>query len=166
MSRRIAIYPGSFDPITSGHCNIIDRSLEIFDEVVVGVLNNAEKKALFTAEERVDLVRSVYADQGRVQVESFDGLLVDYVGQRGASTVIRGLRAVQDFEYEFQMTMMNRRLAPKIDTVFMMTDEEYFYISSRTVKEVASLGGNIDGLVPPLVQERMAVKLAAMGGNS
>ncbi len=160
MSRRIAIYPGSFDPITSGHCNIINRSLEIFDEVVVGVLNNPDKNALFTAAERVELVRGVFADQGRLQVESFDGLLVDYVGQRGASTVIRGLRAVQDFEYEFQMTMMNRRLAPEIDTVFMMTDEDHFYIASRTVKEVAALGGDITGLVPPAVETAMYKKLA------
>jgi pantetheine-phosphate adenylyltransferase len=156
MTQRIAIYPGSFDPITSGHCNIVERSLGVFDEVIVGVLNNPSKQAMFDAPERVALIRDVFAGEPRVSVDSFDGLLVDYVAQRGASAVIRGLRAVQDFEYEFQMTMMNRRLAPEIDTVFMMTDEEYFYISSRTVKEVASLGGDISGTVP--LQVEMAIR--------
>ena len=164
MTKRIAIYPGSFDPITSGHWNIVCRSLGIFDEVIVGVLNNPNKSSMFTPQERVDLIESVFASEPRVSVESFGGLLVDYVAQRGASAVIRGLRAVQDFEYEFQMTMMNRRLAPTIDTVFMMTDEEYFYISSRTVKEVASLGGNIEGLVPDVVRTALLAKLAGKGG--
>jgi len=159
MSERIAIYPGSFDPITSGHCNIVERALGVFDEVIVGVLNNPSKKSMFASDERVDLIRQVFVDEPRVSVEAFGGLLVDYVAQRGASAVIRGLRAVQDFEYEFQMTMMNRRLAPEIDTVFMMTDEEYFYISSRTVKEVASLGGDISGTVPPLVEAAIRTKL-------
>ena len=159
MSHRIAIYPGSFDPITSGHCNIVERSLGVFDEVIVGVLNNPSKQAMFDATERVALIRDVFAGEPRVSVDSFGGLLVDYVAQRGASAVIRGLRAVQDFEYEFQMTMMNRRLAPDIDTVFMMTDEEYFYISSRTVKEVASLGGDISGTVPSLVETAIREKL-------
>jgi len=160
MSDRIAIYPGSFDPVTSGHCNIVERSLGVFDKVVVAVLSHPSKTAMFSPEERVDLIRRVFADEQRVSVESFDGLLVDYVAQRGSSSVIRGLRAVQDFEYEFQMTMMNRRLAPQIDTFFMMTDAEFFYISSRTVKEVASLGGDITGTVPPLVEHAIASKLA------
>ena len=161
MTGRIAIYPGSFDPITMGHVNIVERSLAIFDEVVVAVLNNPHKRCMFTPPERVALIQEVFAGQSGVVVEHFDGLLVDYVARREARTVIRGLRAVQDFEYEFQMTMMNRRLAPDIDTVFMMTDEEYFYIASRTVKEVASLGGDITGLVPPAVQTAIFERLAA-----
>ena len=160
MSSRVAIYPGSFDPMTMGHLNIVQRSLQIADEVVVAVLNNPEKTALFSTEERISLIEQVFAGEGRVSVESFDGLLVDYVKGKGARTVVRGLRAVQDFEYEFQMTMMNRRLAPNIDTVFMMTDEEYFYIASRTVKEVAALGGDISGLVPKLVEKAILERLS------
>ena len=155
---RTAIYPGSFDPMTLGHLNIVERSLEVFDEVVVAVLRHPEKRAMFTVEERVEMMNRIFDGQPRVKDESFDGLLVDYVRGRGSNTVIRGLRAVQDFEYEFQMTMMNRRLAPDIDTVFMMTDEEYFYIASRTVKEVAALGGDIAGLVPELVEAEMKKK--------
>ena len=155
---RTAIYPGSFDPMTMGHLNIVKRSLEVFDQVVVSVLRHPEKRAMFTVDERVAMMREIFADQDRVEIESFDGLLVDYVRGRGSHTVIRGLRAVQDFEYEFQMTMMNRRLAPDIDTVFMMTDEEYFYIASRTVKEVAALGGDISGLVPDVVAREMQGK--------
>ena len=155
---RTAIYPGSFDPMTLGHVNIVDRSLAVFDEVVVAVLRHPEKQAMFSVAERVEMMERIFAARSRVVIESFDGLLVDYVRRRGSRTVIRGLRAVQDFEYEFQMTMMNRRLAPDIDTVFMMTDEEYFYIASRTVKEVAALGGDITGLVPELVQAEMKKK--------
>jgi pantetheine-phosphate adenylyltransferase len=155
---RTAIYPGSFDPMTMGHLNIVKRSLEVFDQVVVSVLRHPEKQAMFTVDERVAMMREILAGEDRVEIESFDGLLVDYVRRRGSHTVIRGLRAVQDFEYEFQMTMMNRRLAPDIDTVFMMTDEEYFYIASRTVKEVAALGGDIAGLVPEVVAREMRTK--------
>ena len=156
---RIGIYPGSFDPLTTGHANLVQRSLRFFDEVVVAILNHPEKRAMFTPEERAEMIRVVFAHEPRVSVDHFEGLLVDYVRKRGADTVIRGLRAVQDFEYEFQMTMMNRRLAPDIDTVFMMTDEEHFYIASRTVKEVARLGGTIDGLVPDTVKQAMLLKL-------
>ncbi len=163
MSARIAIYPGSFDPLTTGHVNIVQRSLGIFDEIVVGVLNHPSKRAMFTPEERVALIEEVFADEPRVQVDAFAGLLVDYVHRRGATTVVRGLRAVQDFEYEFQMTMMNRRLAPDIDTVFMMTDEEHFYVASRTVKEVISLGGDISGLVPVSIEAAMRRKLEEQG---
>jgi len=165
MSERIAIYPGSFDPITAGHCNIVERSLGVFDKVVVAVLNHPSKRAMFSAEERVELIQRVFVGEDRVSVESFGGLLVDYVAQRDSTSVIRGLRAVQDFEYEFQMTMMNRRLAPQIDTFFMMTDAEYFYISSRTVKEVASLGGDITGTVPDLVAAAIAAKLVEGGAS-
>lgn len=163
MTARVAIYPGSFDPLTCGHANIIERSVAIFDEVVVAVLNNPDKRGLFSPEERMGQIAEVFAREPRVSVDRFDGLLVDYVQQKGAHTVIRGLRAPQDFEYEFQMTMMNRRLAPGIDTVFMMTDEEYFYISSRTVKEVASLHGNIDGLVPDSIKAAIRSKLGLDG---
>jgi len=156
---RVGIYPGSFDPLTMGHTNIVERSLRFFDVVIVAVLNHPEKRAMFTPEERAGLIRNCFAEEPRVQVDHFDGLLVDYVRSKGATAVIRGLRAVQDFEYEFQMTMMNRRLAPDIDTVFMMTDEEHFYIASRTVKEVARLGGTIDGLVPEVVADAMFQKL-------
>jgi len=159
MSERAGIYPGSFDPITQGHVNVVERSLDIFDEVVVAVLNNPDKRAMFSPQERVALISDLFAHEPRVVVDRFEGLLVDYVRGRGARHVIRGLRAVQDFEYEFQMTMMNRRLAPDIDTVFMMTEEEYFYIASRTVKEIAVLGGDITGLVPPAIQVAMAHKL-------
>ena len=159
MTARIAIYPGSFDPLTMGHVNIIQRSLGIFDEIVVAVLNHPDKRTMFTPQERCVQIKEVFADDPRVSVDSFDGLLVDYVHRRGAKSVVRGLRAVQDFEYEFQMTMMNRRLAPDIDTVFMMTDEEHFYIASRTVKEVASLDGDITGLVPPSVETAIRERL-------
>ncbi len=159
MTERVAIYPGSFDPLTCGHENIVHRSLQLFDGVVVAVLMNPDKRSLFSPKERLEMIREVFANDTRVVVDSFEGLLVDYVQGRGAHAVIRGLRAVQDFEYEFQMTMMNRRLAPKVDTVFMMTDQEYFYIASRTVKEVAALGGDISGLVPPSVEGRIWEKL-------
>lgn len=159
MTDRIAIYPGSFDPITFGHVNIVRRSIEIFEKVVVAVLVNQDKAGFFGAGERVDLIRRVFDGEPRIQVDRFDGLLVDYVRRSGSRTVIRGLRAPQDFEYEFQMTMMNRRMAPGIDTLFMMTDEQYFYISSRTVKEIASLGGDISGLVPDVVADAIQAKL-------
>jgi len=141
-----------------GHLNIVQRALEVFDEVVVSVLRHPEKQAMFSVDERVAMMSEIFAAEDRVVIESFDGLLVDYVRGRGSHTVIRGLRAVQDFEYEFQMTMMNRRLAPDVDTVFMMTDEEYFYIASRTVKEVAALGGDISGLVPEIVAREMRTR--------
>ncbi len=160
---RLGIYPGSFDPLTMGHRDIALRSLRYFDRVIVSVLSHPDKRAMFSAEERAALISETFADEPRIEVDHFEGLLVDYVRQRKADAVIRGLRAVQDFEYEFQMTMMNRRLAPDIDTVFMMTDEEYFYIASRTVKEVARLGGSIDGLVPEHIKQAMFAKLRAEG---
>jgi pantetheine-phosphate adenylyltransferase len=163
MGSRIAVYPGSFDPMTLGHQNLVERALHVFDEVVLAVLVHPDKRALFSAEERVDLIGRVFTGNPRVSVDSFQGLLVDFMRRRGARTVLRGLRAVQDFEYEFQMTMMNRRMAPSVDTVYLMTDEQFFYIASRTVKEVASLGGDIRGLVPEVVREAMARKLGSGG---
>ncbi len=158
-ARKLALFPGSFDPITNGHVDIIGRGLRVFDEVVVAVLVNADKLALFTVEERLAIIREAYQDEPRVRVESFSGLLVDYAAKVGASVIVRGLRAVSDFEYEFQMALMNRRLDPKIETVFMMPAESYSYLSSRLVKEVAQLGGDVSGLVPPVVARALAAKL-------
>ncbi|RKH14029.1 pantetheine-phosphate adenylyltransferase [Corallococcus sp. CA053C] len=146
----VAIYPGSFDPLTNGHLSLIQRSLKMFDRVIVAIAVNPKKTPLFSQEERIELIRDACQDS-RVEVDAFHGLLVDYVHHRKVSVVIRGLRAVSDFEYEFQLANMNRKLAPDIDTVFMMTGEDYFYISSQLVREVASFGGNVEGLVPPNV---------------
>jgi pantetheine-phosphate adenylyltransferase len=148
---RIALYPGSFDPPTNGHLSIIQRGLKMFDGLIVAVLKNPEKDALFTVEERVALLRGAVNDDPRVQLKTFEGLLVKFAQQEGVNTVLRGLRAVSDFEYEFQMANMNRKLDPGIETLFMMTGEDYFYISSRFVRDVARLGGDVHGLVPPNV---------------
>jgi pantetheine-phosphate adenylyltransferase len=146
----IAVYPGSFDPITNGHVDIIRRSLQVFPRVIVAVAFNAQKdSAWFTPEERVEMIRRTFEAEGnRIEADAFSGLLVDYVVAKGANVIVRGLRAVADFEYEFQMTMMNRHLKPQLETIFMMTGESHFYTSSRLVKEVASLGGNVTGLIP------------------
>lgn len=157
MSGRIGVYPGTFDPIHNGHLDIIERCLPIFDEVVIGVLYNEAKKPLFSVEERVETIRELVGK--RCRIESFSGLLVDYMDKIGARTVIRGLRAVSDFEYEFQMALMNRRLNPRVETVFLMPKEDYSYLSSRLVKEVYALGGNIEGLVPSPVLERLRQRL-------
>ena len=145
-----AVYPGSFDPITNGHVDIVRRSLQVFSRVVVAVLANPNKdSSWFTPEERVAMIRETFRAEGdRVIADAFSGLLVDYAAAKGAKVIIRGLRAVADFEYEFQMTMMNRHLRPQVETIFMMTGESHFYTSSRLVKEVASLGGNVSGLIP------------------
>lgn len=157
---RIAIYPGSFDPLTNGHVDIIERGARIFDKIIVAILANVEKTPLFSESERVALIQEVFKDRPNVQVDTFDGLLVDYAQRKGASVLVRGLRAVSDFEYEFQMALMNRHLAPGIETVFMMPAEQYTYISSRLIKEVFMLNGTIDGLVPPVVEERLRAKRA------
>jgi pantetheine-phosphate adenylyltransferase len=153
-----AVFPGSFDPITNGHLDIIGRGLKVFDRVIIAILVNAEKRPLFTTEERVELIREAYRGNQRVTVESFSGLLVDYAVKVGANVIVRGLRAISDFEYEFQMALMNRRLNPAIETVFMMPAEHYSYLSSRLVKEVFQLGGDVGELVPPLVERRMRDK--------
>jgi pantetheine-phosphate adenylyltransferase len=150
-----AIYPGSFDPVTNGHLNLITRGLGLFDRLIVAVAQNTQKGALFSPEERVDLLKRCLDNEPRVEVATFNGLLVDYAVQRGVKTVLRGLRAVSDFEYEFQMAAMNRKLSPTIETIFMMTGEDHYYISSGLVREVAKLGGPVDALVPPVVQERL-----------
>jgi pantetheine-phosphate adenylyltransferase len=154
----LAVYPGSFDPITNGHLDIIARGLSVFDEVIIAILVNPEKRALFTVEERVDIIRRAYAGNARVRVDTFSGLLVDYAVKAGASVIVRGLRAISDFEFEFQMALMNRRLNPRIETVFMMPAEGYSYLSSRLVKEVFQLGGPVKDLVPPVVERRLREK--------
>jgi pantetheine-phosphate adenylyltransferase len=154
---RTAVYPGSFDPMTNGHTDLVRRSLQVFDRVVVAVLSNPNKDASwFTPEERVEMIREIFKAEGnRIEADTFSGLLVDYAESKGANVIVRGLRAVADFEYEFQMTAMNRHLRGQIETIFMMTGESHFYVSSRLVKEVASLGGNVAGLVPDVVLPRL-----------
>jgi pantetheine-phosphate adenylyltransferase len=154
----LAVYPGSFDPLTNGHVDIISRGARLFDRIVVAILVNAEKAPLFSMEERVEIARVVFRDHANVEVDTFDGLLVDYMERRQAQVIVRGLRAVSDFEFEFQMALMNQRLKPKIETVFMMPAEQYTYISSRLIKEVFALGGRVSGLVPELVEERLRGK--------
>ena len=157
-----AVYPGSFDPITKGHVDIIRRSLQVFDQVIVAVAFNPQKdSAWFTPEERTEMIRDTFRSEGtRVVADAFSTLLVDYAASKGAGVIIRGLRAVADFEYEFQMTMMNRHLRPQVETIFMMTGESHFYTSSRLVKEVVSLGGNVAGLVPDAVLPRLVDRAA------
>ncbi len=154
----LAVYPGSFDPLTNGHVDIISRGARLFDRIIVAILVNAEKAPLFSMEERVEIAREGFKPFPSVEVDTFNGLLVDYVERRNAQVIVRGLRAVSDFEFEFQMALMNQRLKPAIETVFMMPAEQYTYISSRLIKEVFSLGGRVDGLVPELVEERLRRK--------
>lgn len=161
MSDAVAIYPGSFDPLTNGHVDIIRRGSRLFDRIVVAVLINLEKAPLFTLPERVEIARSVFSDCANVEVDTFDGLLVEYARRKGATVIVRGLRAVSDFEYELQMALMNRRLNPDVETVFMMPAEPYTYVSSRLVKEVVALGGSVSGLVPEIVERRLREKKLA-----
>ena len=156
---RRAIYPGSFDPITLGHLDIIERSARLFDEVIVALLVNADKLPMFTTQERVEMIRSV-TPWNNVRVDTFEGLLVHYAVEQQAQFVVRGIRAISDYEYELQMALMNRRLEPSVETVFLMAGEAYSYISSRLIKEVFKLGGSIHGLVPELVEQRMHDKIA------
>ena len=159
---KVAVCPGSFDPLTNGHLDIIERGCAIFDRVVVAVLVNADKTPLFSIEERVDIIREVFHDRPGVEVDTFHGLLVDYARRKGARAIIRGLRAISDFEYEFQMALMNRRLDHTLETVFLMPAEQYTYTSSRLIKEVFRLGGEVGGLVPPVVEDRLRQKQAAL----
>jgi len=157
-----AVYPGSFDPITNGHLSLIRRGLAIFDKIIVAVAINPAKRSLFTVEERVDIIREVLKDEPCIEVDSFRGLTVEYTRQRKADAILRGIRAMSDFENEFQLALMNRRLNREIQSVFLMTDYKWFYISSSLIKEVASLGGDIKGMVPKIVCERLAEKFSQL----
>jgi len=159
VNDRIALYPGSFDPLTNGHLDIIHRALLVFDRLIVGIAHNSRKQTMFTVDERKEMIlRSVNGDP-RVEVDAFEGLTVDYARRRGVSAILRGLRAVADFEYELQMANMNRKLSPGLETLFMMTSESYFFVSSQNVKEIASFGGDISALVPAFIAEQLRQKL-------
>ena len=158
MNEKIAVYPGSFDPITYGHLDIIERGLDVFDNIIIAVARNSDKKGLFSTEERIRHIGEALGDNPRVKVDTFEGLLVDYVVSKGAKVILRGLRAVSDFEYEFQIAQMNHNLKSEVETVFMMTSVPYGYLSSSIVKEVASLKGPVESLVPPVVRKALAEK--------
>ncbi len=160
MPKRTAIYPGSFDPLTNGHLAIIQRGLKVFDRLIVAVANNPEKRPMFTAAERKAMITEAVGGDTRIEVDSFDALLVEYVRRKGVHTVLRGLRAVSDFEFEFQIANMNRHLLPDLETVFVMTGEDYFFVSARLVREVATFGGDVSAFVPPNVIEGLRRKLA------
>lgn len=155
LRRVIAVYPGSFDPITNGHLDLIERAARLCDRLIVAVLRNEAKQPLFTAEERVEMLHEAVQCYPNVEVDSFDGLLVDYARKRGATALVRGIRAISDYEYELQMALMNRRLCPDVETIFLMSGEAYSFLSSRIVKEVIRLGGDISGLVPAPVEARL-----------
>jgi len=152
---KIAIYPGSFDPVTNGHIDVIERAARLFDKVLVAVIRNPEKRPAFSLDERVDMLKKSLARDKNVSVESFDGLLVDYARKKKANIIVRGLRAVSDFDYEFQMALTNRKMAPKVETLFFMTDYKYSYLSSNFVKQIAHLGGDVKELVPPAVAAKL-----------
>jgi pantetheine-phosphate adenylyltransferase len=160
MKTSIAIYPGSFDPVTNGHLDLIERGEKMFDLLIVGVLLNADKQPLFSVSERVEMLREVTKQWPDVEVDVFDGLLVDYARKRGAGVILRGIRAVSDYEYELQMALMNRKLEPRLETVFMLPGERYSFLSSKLVREIARLGAPLKDLVPPIVEERMKLKIS------
>jgi len=161
----VAIYPGSFDPITNGHLDLIDRGAKLFSKLIVSVLGNDSKQPLFTVEERVRMLQEVVQGYPNVEVDSFGGLLVDHAFQKGATVLLRGIRAISDYEYELQMALMNRRLRPDIETVFLMAGEEYSFVSSRLVKEVIRLGGSVAGLVPASVEGRLRQRMGTRQGS-
>ena len=156
--QRIAIYPGSFDPVTSGHINIVERGLKLFDKVIVSILHNTAKKSLFTVPERLEMLKISLEKYPNVEISTFDGLLVDYAVKKKAHAILRGMRAVSDFEFEFQMALMNRRLNREIQTVFLMTGLRWIFTSSSVIKEAARWGGNINGMVPPIVNQKLKEK--------
>jgi len=156
---RVAIYPGSFDPMTLGHVSIVKSGLVCFDKLIVAVLENPRKSSLFTVEERLEIIKEEFADEKNVEVDSFNGLLVEYCKRKGVRVVLRGLRAVADFEYELQMANMNRHLDPNVETVFLMANDAYFYVSSNLVKEAARLGGDVNSLIPASAAKRLSAKL-------
>ena len=159
MKNILAIYPGSFDPVTNGHLDLIERGAKIFDRLVVSILRNFDKEPLFTVEERVEMLREVTQPWANVEIDVFSGLLVDYARLREANVILRGIRAVSDYEYELQMAMMNRKLSKELETVFMMPAASYSFLSSRLVREIAQLGGSVTGFVPPIVEERLRAKI-------
>ncbi len=159
MKRVIAIYPGSFDPLTNGHLDLVERGAKIFDELIVAILRNPEKEALFSVEERREMIEAMTKRFDNVRVDTFDGLMVDYATRVGATAVLRGIRAISDYEYELQMALMNRKLEPRLETVFMMPAEAYSYLSSRLVREIAGLGGSVQGLVPEMVEKKLRRKV-------
>lgn len=156
---RIAVYPGSFDPITNGHLNIIERATNIFEKIIVGVANNPKKSTLFSAQERIDMIKEVTKNLEKVKIQSFSGLLIDFMKSNKANIIIRGMRAISDFEHESQLALMNKRLAPEIETIFMVTCSKYSYLDSSIVKEIASLNGCINQLVPEIVEKKLREKL-------
>ena len=158
MSEKIAVYPGSFDPITNGHLSIVNRALKIFDKLIIAILNNPQKQPLFSLEERILMIEEVLKSKSNVEVDSFNGLLVDYVIKKNSNVVLRGIRALSDFEFEFQMALMNRKLNREVQSIFLMTDYKWFYISSTIIKEAASFNGDISGLVPPVVCKKLKEK--------
>jgi pantetheine-phosphate adenylyltransferase len=160
MKTSIAIYPGSFDPVTNGHLDLIERGEKMFDRIIVAVLKNAEKEPLFSVPERIEMLREATRHWPNVEVEIFQGLLVDYARKKGAGVILRGIRAISDYEYELQMALMNRKLEPRLETVFMLPGESYSYLSSKLVREIARLGGPLTGLVPPAVETRLLEKLS------
>jgi pantetheine-phosphate adenylyltransferase len=162
MKEKVVIYPGTFDPITNGHLSIISRALKVFDKLVIAILNNPQKVPLFSLKERMVMIRDVLKGQTKVEVDSFNGLLVDYVVKKKTNVVIRGLRALSDFEYEFQMALMNRKLNREVQSIFLMTDYKWFYTSSTIIKEAASLGGDVSGLVPAVVCRKLKEKYGYM----
>ncbi len=162
MNARTAIYPGTFDPITNGHLSIVKRASQIFDKLVIAILNNPQKKPLFSLEERIYMIEEVFKDAPNIETDSFGGLLVDYAVQKKSNVILRGLRALSDFEYEFQLALMNRKLNRDVQSIFLMTDYKWFYTSSTIVKEAASLGGNINGLVPDLVEQKLKEKFGQL----
>jgi len=162
MSDVLAIYPGSFDPITNGHFDLIERSSRIFDHLIVALLTNAEKEPLFSVDERVDMLREVTRNMKNVSVDTFSGLLVDYAVQKKARALVRGIRAFSDYEYELRMALMNRKLEPRLETIFLMPAESYAYVSSRLVKEIFRHGGSVKELVPPVVEERLRQKVNSL----
>jgi pantetheine-phosphate adenylyltransferase len=160
MKTSVAIYPGSFDPVTNGHLDLIARGEKMFDRLIVAVLKNVEKAPLFSLSERVDMLKEVTKQWDSVEVDVFDGLLVDYARKRGAAVILRGIRAVSDYEYELQMALMNRKLEPRLETVFMLPGESFSYLSAKLVREIAQLGGPLTGLVPPVVEQRLRSKVS------
>ena len=160
MKTSVAIYPGSFDPVTNGHLDLIERGQKMFDRLIVAVLKNTEKEPMFSVPERVEMLREVTRHWESVEIDVFQGLLVDYARKRGAAVILRGIRAVSDYEYELQMALMNRKLEPRLETVFMMPGETYSYLSAKVVREIAHFGGPLAGLVPPTVEQRLKAKVS------